>query len=239
MFLNIICCYITVCYSIKHCLNLITKTRLLKYTESFTTKNGNFSDKKFWYFSYFCSKHRLWVLVRTNEYPQSMFLSRNNKNNVYLCKPQFYYIKMGFKGGQNYIGMFSWCSLTYTTNRKLSGQPMQMNSCSGSVLFSYGKMADFLQQTSISLQMYQLSPPTCRKLLTPRKELDNHHKIYNSAEIYWKRENELHVHHEKRSLSDITLVKALFSIQKYWHFSYFSTKTYVVVLIRSTSPRRF
>ena len=28
-------------------------------------KNGNFSDKKFWYFSYVCSKHRLWVLVRT------------------------------------------------------------------------------------------------------------------------------------------------------------------------------
>ena len=23
-------------------------------------------------------------------------------------KPQFYYIKVGFKGGQNYIGMFSW-----------------------------------------------------------------------------------------------------------------------------------
>ena len=29
-------------------------------------KNGNFSDKKFWYFSYFCSKHRLWVLIRTS-----------------------------------------------------------------------------------------------------------------------------------------------------------------------------
>ena len=26
-----------------------------------------------------------------------MFLSRNKKNNVYPCKPQFYYIKVGFK----------------------------------------------------------------------------------------------------------------------------------------------
>ena len=34
----------------------------------------------------------------SNEYPQSMFLSRNNKNNVYPCKPQFYYTKEGFKG---------------------------------------------------------------------------------------------------------------------------------------------
>ena len=34
----------------------------------------------------------------SNEYPQSMFLSRNKKNNVYPCKPQFYYINVGFKG---------------------------------------------------------------------------------------------------------------------------------------------
>ena len=29
---------------------------------------------------------------------QSMFSSRNKKNNVYPCKPQFYYIKVGYKG---------------------------------------------------------------------------------------------------------------------------------------------
>ena len=33
----------------------------------------------------------------SNEYPHSMFLSRNKNNNVYPCKPQFYYIKMGSK----------------------------------------------------------------------------------------------------------------------------------------------
>ena len=43
----------------------ITKTRLFKYIENFTFKNWKFSDKKLWYFSYFCSKHRLWVHVRT------------------------------------------------------------------------------------------------------------------------------------------------------------------------------
>ena len=42
------------------------------------------SDKKFWFGS--------------NEYTQSMVLSRNNKNNVYPCKSQFYYMKVGFKG---------------------------------------------------------------------------------------------------------------------------------------------
>ena len=39
----------------------------------------------------------------SNEYPQSMFLSRNKKNNVYPYKrgkPQFYYIKVGFKGAK-------------------------------------------------------------------------------------------------------------------------------------------
>ena len=34
----------------------------------------------------------------SNEYPQSIVLSRNTKINVYPCKPQFYCIKVGFKG---------------------------------------------------------------------------------------------------------------------------------------------
>ena len=51
----------------------------------------------------------------SNEYPQYIFLSRNEKNNVYPCKPQFYYIKSGVKGGKNYIGMLSWCTVVLTT----------------------------------------------------------------------------------------------------------------------------
>ena len=43
----------------------ITKTRLFKCTENFPTKKWKFSDKNFLYFSYFCSKHRLWILIRT------------------------------------------------------------------------------------------------------------------------------------------------------------------------------
>ena len=33
----------------------ITKPRLFKYIENFTTKKWKFSDKKIWYFSYICS----------------------------------------------------------------------------------------------------------------------------------------------------------------------------------------
>ena len=39
-------------------------------------------------------------------YPQSMFLSRSKKNNVYPCKRQFYYIKIGFKGSKLYRHIF-------------------------------------------------------------------------------------------------------------------------------------
>ena len=44
--------------------------------------------------------YSLEMLLRggTNEYPESMFLSRNKKNNAYPCRPQFYYIKVGLKG---------------------------------------------------------------------------------------------------------------------------------------------
>ena len=81
----------------------ITKTRLFKYIEHFTPKNWQFSDTKTLIFFIFLL-NSLWVLVRTasasgsNEYPQSMFLNRNKKINIYPCKPQFYYIKVGIKG---------------------------------------------------------------------------------------------------------------------------------------------
>ena len=87
----------------------MTKTRLFKYTENFTTKNENFKIKYSDIFhisaqnigcGYSLEPHR-WG--GSNEYPQSMSLSRNKKNNVYLCKPQFYYLKVGFKGGVKII----------------------------------------------------------------------------------------------------------------------------------------
>ena len=37
-------------------------------------------------------------LTGSNEYTQSMFLSKYQKSNVYSCTPQFYYIKVGLKG---------------------------------------------------------------------------------------------------------------------------------------------
>ena len=63
-----------------------------------------FRLKKSWYFSYFWSKQRMWVLLRTASarrfswVPITYILSRNKRNNIYPSKPQFYYIKMGFKG---------------------------------------------------------------------------------------------------------------------------------------------
>ena len=57
--------------------------------------------KKFWFFSaqnidcgYTLEPPRE---GSSNEYKQSMCLSRNKKNNLYPYKPQFYYIKVGFK----------------------------------------------------------------------------------------------------------------------------------------------
>ena len=52
--------------------------------------------------------------------PKIYVLNRNKKNNVYPCKPQFYYIKVGFKGVKIYIGMFSWC-LGYSLRKYLAG----------------------------------------------------------------------------------------------------------------------
>ena len=83
---------------------LITKTRLFKYTEIFTTKNWKFLDKNSDIFHISAQNinggYSLEPPQRggSNEYPQFMFLNRNKKNYVYPCKPQFYYIKVGLKG---------------------------------------------------------------------------------------------------------------------------------------------
>ena len=82
----------------------VTKTRIFKYIENFTTKNWKFSDKTSYIFHIYVENIDCGYSLEPprrggfNEYPQSMFFSRNKKNNVYPCKPQFYYIKVEFKG---------------------------------------------------------------------------------------------------------------------------------------------
>ena len=67
-------------------------------------KIGKFSDKNLIFFHISAQNIDFGYSLEpprrggSNEYPQSMFLSRNKKNNVYPCKPHFYYIKVGFKG---------------------------------------------------------------------------------------------------------------------------------------------
>ena len=79
------------------------------YWKNFTTKKWKCSYKNsdfffFFFFSYFCPKHGLWIPVRTAiseavlMSTHNLFLSWNKKNNVYPCKPQFYYMKVEFKG---------------------------------------------------------------------------------------------------------------------------------------------
>ena len=65
------------------------------YTENYTIKNWNFLDKKSNIFHISAQNIDCGYLLEpprrggSNEYPQSMFLSRNKKNNVYPCKPSF------------------------------------------------------------------------------------------------------------------------------------------------------
>ena len=77
----------------------------MQYTEIFkVVKNENFRWKNFDIFLIFAlnidcgytlePSHR----SSSNEYPQSMFWSKNTKKKVYPCIPQFYCIKVGFKG---------------------------------------------------------------------------------------------------------------------------------------------
>ena len=80
----------------------ITKTYIFKYIENFSSKTWKFSDKNFDIFHISAQnidcRYSLELPWQgsSNEYPQSMFLSRNKKNNLYPHKPQFFYMKMRF-----------------------------------------------------------------------------------------------------------------------------------------------
>ena len=69
-----------------------------------TPKKENF-QVKFWNFFHISAQnidcvYSLEPLRRggSSGYPQSMFLAKKKKNNVYPCKPQCYYIQVGLKG---------------------------------------------------------------------------------------------------------------------------------------------
>ena len=102
------------------CALSITKTRLFKYIENFTSKNWKFSDKKDSDIFHISAqnidcRYSLEPPRRggSNEYPQSMFWAEvKKKNNVYPCKPQFYYIKVGFKGSKLYRHVFVMSNIT-------------------------------------------------------------------------------------------------------------------------------
>ena len=80
------------------------KTCLFEYTENFTTKRENFQIKNSDILQISAQNIDCGYALEpprrggSDAYPQSIFLSRNKKNNAYPCKPQFYYKEVGFKG---------------------------------------------------------------------------------------------------------------------------------------------
>ena len=90
-------------YYVIACKHFITKTCLFKYTENFTAKNENVQKKNSDIFHISAQNIKCLYPLEpprrggSYKYPQSMFLRRSNKNNVYPCKHQFYYIKVWSK----------------------------------------------------------------------------------------------------------------------------------------------
>ena len=60
-------------------------------------------------------ENRLPEAVQTSTHNLCFWAEVRKIYNVYPCKPQFYYIKKGFKGVKNYMDMFSWWAYQYLT----------------------------------------------------------------------------------------------------------------------------
>ena len=84
--------------------DFITKTRLFKYIDNFTTEKGKISDTKNDVFQTSAQKIDCEYLLEpprqcgSKEYQRSMFFNKIRKKYVHPCKPEFYYVKVEFKG---------------------------------------------------------------------------------------------------------------------------------------------
>ena len=86
-----------------------------------------------------------------------MFLSRNKKNNVYPCKPQFYYIKVEFKGSILYRHDFVMDGFDRVFSRvlKLSSCDLCMKLVSWYILYREASMRYVShREVTVSLQFY-------------------------------------------------------------------------------------
>ena len=81
-----------------------------------------------------------------------MFLSRNKKNNVYPCKPQIYYIKVGFKG----VKIISACFRDVWTEKGLY-QHVHLHSLIRSVIMSEYRIQSTLIVLTSLVPNYRLS----------------------------------------------------------------------------------
>ena len=97
----------------------LRKTRLFKYIENFTSKKQT-KNSDIFHISppnidcgYSLEPPRQ---GGSNEYPQSMFLSRSMKNNVYPENPSFTTKKWGLRGSKLYRHVFVMEALLMSTN---------------------------------------------------------------------------------------------------------------------------
>ena len=96
----------------------------------------------------------------SNEYPHSMFSSENKKNNVYPCKPQFYYIKVGFKGVKIIKACF--CDVTVCLCHYISGKY-------GTQLFFFHDVTE--TQKLLEGSHFYFNLPVCMEVIKPFNRL--------------------------------------------------------------------
>ena len=90
-----------------------------------------------------------------------MFLSRNKKTNVYPCKFQFYYIKVGFKG----VKIIQVCFRDACIITELKGS-------FNLTLFS-SMIVSYSTQSQSTIIAYKTNQYTCLQLLKPFENIIN------------------------------------------------------------------
>ena len=126
------------------------------------------------------------------------------------------------------VDLFSeanWCAEKQTRNTKVNSPSKHFTEST--------KCTIYLKLLAVYFyHLYELGLPFCRKINWNRYTMWKGSKFFSQQTPFQanrkSKKLSLKSKFDRKSTKSIALVKALFSIQKYWYFSYFSTKTYVV-----------
>ena len=173
-----------------YCIGNITKTCPCNIEIFWALEIENFQLKNFDIFLIFAQNIVCGCMLDpssrggSNEYPQSMFWSKNKKIGIPLHTPVLLY-KNGFKGGIYYTEMFLWCMSKFSCYRidKLDYQLRSLQAQHQVAETENLKRSNLLEQTTMALSLLENENTKLQRVCRIKIPCRENNRFY--AQLFW------------------------------------------------------